>query len=132
MDYLCDTNILSEAMRPRPKEELVLWLGKLEKIYLSVITIEEIYSGLAYKDAHKQQDWFEKFLQHRVEILPISTAIAKCCGEMRGQFRKAGKIRTQADLLIAATAFEHHLILATRNIKDFEDSQIELFNPFTN
>lgn len=131
MDYLCDTNVLSEAMKPRAREEVILWLGKQEKIYLSVITIEEIYSGLAYKDAHKQQAWFEKFLQHHTEILPITTAIAKRCGEMRGRFRKEGKIRTQADLLIAATAYEHHLILATRNLKDFEDSQIELFNPFS-
>jgi predicted nucleic acid-binding protein len=49
---------------------------------------------------------------------------------LRGEFRRGGKQRTQADMLIAATALEHNLALATRNAKDFEACGIPLVNPF--
>jgi len=130
MKYLCDTNVISEAMKRQPNPKVKQWLSTQELVYVSVITIEEIYFGLAYKEAPKQREWFEKFLRFGCEALPVTSAIAKRCGELRGNFRKKGVIRTQADLLIAATAYEHNLMLATRNTRDFEDCDIQLFNPF--
>jgi len=130
MKYLCDTNVISEAMKREPNPKVKQWLGTQELVYASVITVEEIHFGLAYKEAPKQREWFEKFLRLGSEVLPVTEAIAKRCGELRGNFRKKGVIRTQADLLIAATAYEHNLTLATRNTRDFEDCDIQLFNPF--
>jgi len=130
MKYLCDTNVISEAMKRQPDLKVKQWLGARELVYASVITVEEIYFGLAYKEAPKQREWFEKFLRLGSEVLPITLAIAKRSGELRGNFRKKGVIRTQADLLIAATAYEHNLTLAMRNTRDFEDCDIQLFNPF--
>jgi predicted nucleic acid-binding protein len=130
MNYLCDTNVLSEAMKRQPDPKVTQWLSVQELVYVSVITVEEIYFGLTYKEALKQREWFEKFLHFGCEVLPVGAAIAKRCGELRGNFRKRGVFRTQADLLIAATAYEHNLTLATRNTRDFEDCDIQLFNPF--
>ena len=42
-----------------------------------------------------------------------------------------GRGLTMADGLIAATALEHNLIVVTRNVRDFADLGIELFNPWT-
>ncbi len=131
MAFLCDTNIISEIMRPRPQPEVSQWLSRQEKVYLSVITVEEIYYGLAYKEAMRQLKWFKKFLRLRAEILPITPAVAQRCGLWRGKFRRQGVARTQADLLIATTAEAHNLTLVTRNIRDFEDCGLQLFNPFT-
>ena len=131
MGFLCDTNILSEVMRPDPQLGVSQWFGQQERIYLSVITVEEIYYGLAYKEAKRQLQWFEKFLRLRAEVLPITLAIALRCGLWRGEFRQQGVVRTQADLLIAATAQTHDLVLVTRNTRDFEDCGLQLFNPFT-
>ena len=130
MTFLCDTNVISEAIRPTPQLTIRQWLDEQTPIFLSAVTIEEIYYGLAYKDAHRQTQWFEKFLQSRVEVLPITDAIARQSGIWRGQFRKKGITRSQADLLIAATVYAYGLILATRNLRDFEDCDIQLFNPF--
>ena len=52
----------------------------------------------------KNVAWFEKFVQSRCEVLPVTTDIAKQCGILRGQFRLQGITRSQADLLIGATA----------------------------
>ncbi len=50
----------------------------------------------------------------------VTPEIAQCAGLMRGNFRKKGISRSQADILIAATAEVHDLILVTRNTLDFE------------
>jgi predicted nucleic acid-binding protein len=117
-------------MKRVPNVNVKQWLIDQEMIYLSVITVEEIYFGLAYKDARRQLEWFKKFLQYRCKVLPITYSIAIRAGTLRGDFRKQGITRTQADLLIAATAYEYNLVLATHNIRDFEDCGITLFNPF--
>ena len=130
MNYLIDTNVISEAMKRSPNPKANQCVADQEIIYMSVISVEEIYFGLAYKEAPRQLEWFEKLLQVRGEVLPVTLSIAKRCGMLRGNFYKRGITRTQADLLIAATAHEHNLILSTRNTRDFVDCEIQLFNPF--
>lgn len=130
MNFLCDTNILSEAMKRVPYPHVRLWLDEQHPIIVSAITVEEIYFGLSYKDAKCQLAWFENFIQTRCQVLPITPAIAKQSGIWRGQFRKRGINRAQADFLIAATALVHNLTLATRHTRDFEECEILLFNPF--
>lgn len=131
MKFLVDTNVISEIMKPKPETCVKEWLIRQNLIAISVITVEEIYYGLLYKDAHKQLTWFEEFTQFRTKILPITQVIANRSGTLRAKLRCQGITKSQADMLIAATAQEHNLILATRNIKDFENCNIQLFNPFS-
>jgi predicted nucleic acid-binding protein len=51
-------------------------------------------------------------------------------GERRAFLESAGRTVTRADAFIAACAWEHGLILATRNVKDFQGFGIPLINPF--
>jgi predicted nucleic acid-binding protein len=131
MSYLCDTNIISELTRPMPNSGVTAWIGTVTFLNLSVITIEEIYYGLTAKPNARIQNWFENFLITHCQILPITSEIAKCAGELRGFLRTQGKPRTQADIFIAATAKIHSLTLVTRNIKDFEGCGISTLNPFS-
>lgn len=128
--YLCDTNVISELMRPRPLPQVRLWLESQELIFLSALSLEELHFGLQRKDLVKKREWLGRFVQARCETLAIDAACAIRAGELRGKLAKSGKTRTQADLLIAATAWKHNCILATRNTKDFEGINIPLFNPF--
>lgn len=98
---------------------------------MSVIIIEEIADGLASKPNASVQKWFQDFLKDYCQVLAITPEIAQHSGEVRGQLRTKGKPRTQADMLIAATAQLHQLTLVTRNTRDFEDCSISLLNPFT-
>ncbi|WP_413165739.1 type II toxin-antitoxin system VapC family toxin [Capilliphycus salinus ALCB114379] len=131
MSYLCDTNIISELARPQPNPGVLNWSRQIYSIKLSVITLEEIYYGLASKPNSRIKTWFDQFLEMYCDILPITDEIAKMAGELRGKLRTQGQQRTQADMLIAATANVHQLTLATRNIHDFQDCDIQLLNPFT-
>ena len=128
--FLCDTNVISELMRPQPQPEVRRWLEAQDGLFLSVLTLEELHFGLARKDLAKKRAWLDRFVAARCEVLPIDASIAIRAGQMRGVFAKAGQVRTQADLLIAATAWAHDCILATRNTRDFEGTSIPLFNPF--
>lgn len=130
MKWLCDTNVISEMFKKEPALQVIDWLAGLNEIFMSVITVEEILCGLSHKNAHKQMAWFNDFIQLRCHILPITEDIARQCGMLRGQFRQKGVIRSQADLLIAATAIQHQLTLSTRNERDFKECGIPILNPF--
>jgi predicted nucleic acid-binding protein len=128
--YLCDTNIISELARPRPNPGVVAWAEMVVPINLSIITVEEIFYGLAWQPHPRIRAWFEVFLDTHCTLLPVTVHIAKHGGQLRGELQARGKVRTQADMLIAATAHLHQLTLVTRNVSDFEDCAIPLLNPF--
>ena len=129
-NWLCDTNVLSEPLRPAPHPAIVAWLSSLEAIAVSVITVEEVSAGLHHKRASKQIEWFNRFLTSRCQVIVVTWEVARLAGEMRGAFRRNGEQRTQADMLIAATAKLHGVGIATRNVKDFAGCGVELCNPF--
>ncbi len=130
MKWLCDTNVVSELFKRTPNNLVLEWLARHDIVFLSVITVEEIYCGLSHKNANRRMEWFNKFVRLRCEILPLTHNIAKQCGDLRGHFLQKGISRTQADLFIAATAVVHNLTLATRNVRDFENCGIPILNPF--
>ena len=124
---LVDTNVISELMRARPAPGVVAWAERQEGMSLSVITLEEIFVGLRHRPSERMSRWFEDFLKARCETLDVTLAVARRSAAL---LRRGGKQRTQADMLIAATAIEHNLALATRNTKDFEGCGVPLVNPF--
>jgi tRNA(fMet)-specific endonuclease VapC len=48
MNYLLDTNIISELISKQPNKKVVEWIDRLDPntIYLSVITIGELRKGI--------------------------------------------------------------------------------------
>ena len=60
---LCDTNIISELSSLQPNEGVLAWANQVQTIALSVVTVEEIHSGLAWKNNARIRQWFELFLQ---------------------------------------------------------------------
>ena len=131
MPWLMDTNVLSELVRPRPNAGVTQWAAKVDRVALSVVTIDELMFGLAWKPNDRIRDWLLSFLDESCDVLPITRSIAHRAGVMRGTLRADGITRSQPDMLIAATADIHGLILVTRNVRDFEQCRIDLLNPFT-
>ena len=135
---LLDTNVVSAVMAPQPPDAVLGWLDQQETLhlYLSAITIAEIGYGLAVlPDGRRRrdlQDRFARFVAQGFEqrVLPFDESAARLYGELMGHRRDLGRPMSALDGQIAAIAQAHHLALATRNIRDFEDCQLEVINPF--
>ena len=127
---LADTNVLSELSRQRPNLRVVAWAGERTELGISVVTVEEIHFGLRARPNPRVFAWFASFLAEHCRLLPVTAEVARIGGEMRGRFRARGIVRTQADMLIAATARLNQMTLVTRNVRDFEGCGIAVVNPF--
>ena len=134
MMQLADTNIVSELIRKRPDPGVLAWREMVDAMYghitMSAVTVDEIMYGLARKQDAGLQAWFDGFMS-RNQVLTVTQTIACRAGEMRAMFSLRGVVRSQADMLIAATAQVHALTLVTRNVRDFDGCGIALLNPFS-
>lgn len=137
--FLLDTNIPSETLRPVPDAKVARWLqtqSSKELQFVSVVTIGELRRGTTLLAPEARRMQLEHFIENAVplwfekRILPVTQAIAERWGVLGAQRQAAGKPIGAADGLIAATAFEHGLTLVTRNVKDFADLGVALFNPW--
>lgn len=128
---LLDTNIVAELSRPRPNPVVERWAATVKPPFgFSVVSLEEVRYGLSWRPVQRVEIWFSEFLAGFCETLPVTDAIGRRAGEVRGRLQALGETRTQADMLIAATALEHQLPLATRNARDFRDCGVALIDPF--
>lgn len=137
MKYLLDTCVLSELRRPRPDAGVVEWLGQVaeSRLYLSVLTLGKIQQGtarLADGPRRQVQLWLETELVTRFagRILPVDVEAALEWGLQRGEQQRAGQLLPVVDCLLAATAAVHHLVVVTRNVRDFERFPVRVLNPW--
>ena len=135
MPYLLDTDILSAIRRKqRDHPNLEKWLHSIQSadVFLSVVTLGEVERGISQQRrinpefAEDLELWLDTILlRYEQRILPLSISIARRWGQLSGELG-----HNSADLMIAATALEHNLIVATRNIRHFEPTQVSLINPY--
>ena len=130
MIFLVDTNVLSEAGQRTPNQRVIEWLADAGTVGMSAITLEEIHFGLALKPNPHFQRVLDQYIEAYCTVHAVTAVIARHAGLLRGQLARKGKVRTQADMLIAATAAVHGLTLATRNERDFDGCGVALHNPF--
>lgn len=133
MTYLLDTNVLSELPRPRPHDKVLQWLGNQREIALSAVTLEELTYGVERAKGparERLRGWLQGLLDSRPRIVPITPLVASTAGRLRAQREAGGRPVAQADMLVAACALTEGLVLATRNVRDFEGCGVALLNPF--
>jgi predicted nucleic acid-binding protein len=135
--FLLDTDILSALRRRVRHPEAVAWLEaqRTVNLHLSVVTIGEIERGVAQQErrdpafAQELARWLDRVLAwYGDRILPVNVLTARRWGQLSATLGHAG--HAGADLLIAATALEHGLIVATRNVRHFEPTGVDVLNPF--
>lgn len=131
MTYLLDTNIISEVMRQTPDPNVTIWFKTLDRVATSAICLEELVFGLRRRKAYKKEAWLRRMLADAGVVFPVTEAEAQWSGERRAQLGAQGRTVHQADSFIAACAWHHGLVLATRNTRDFEGFGIPLFDPFS-
>ena len=134
--FLLDTDVISELRKPlqRRNRNVVRWLGQVpsEAVFVSVLAIVEIERGIerARKSnpvlAENLTAWLDLVLRaYDNRILPVTVDIGRRWGRLSQQIGNKS-----VDLAIAATALEHGLTVATRNVSDFGLTGVAVINPF--
>ena len=118
--YLIDTDWIIDHFNKIDKVTQKLKELKSAGIVLSIISLAELYEGVYYsKDPATSQRLLTTFLI-AFPILGVDEEICKIFGKERGRLRRAGRIISDFDLLIASTCLRHNLILLTNNRRHYE------------
>lgn len=138
MNFLLDTNVVAEWVKPRPAPSVVAWLADVDedRVFLSVASLAEISRGIESMPAGRRRErlatWLAEELPARFErrILDIDQHIALAWGIVMARSHKAGASLGSMDAFFAATARAHDLTFVTRNIRDFKATGISLLDPW--
>jgi len=126
--YLIDKVVLSELRKPQRDSGLVAWFEqqRTTNLFVSVISIGEIERGIARQRTTNPgfvaalATWLDRALTlYGERILPLELKTTRRWGVL-----SAAIGNDSADLMIAATALEHGLTVATRNVSDFEPTGV--------
>lgn len=131
--YLVDTNVLSELPKPKPHPAVLRWLDGQQDIAISAITLEELSFGVERAKGvarDRLRGWLRALLDSAPRVLLVTELVASTAGRLRAQREAKGRPVAQADMLVAASALTEGLVLATRNVRDFEGCGVALVNPF--
>ena len=135
--YLVDTNVLSELTKPSPLPEVEVFLRKAKNsIFVSVFSIGEVRKGIAGLPMSNKRASLEDWLDNEIllwfadRLLPVTLEVAERWGELAAQLKAKGRPRPVVDSVLGATALTHGLILVTRNVRDYQDMGVTIFNPW--
>ncbi|MCD6584610.1 MAG: type II toxin-antitoxin system VapC family toxin [Desulfobacteraceae bacterium] len=139
MKYLLDTCVISELIKPQPNPKVVEWISNTEEIrlFISVLTIGELYKGIEKLPDNRKKSTLHKWVTYDLNrrfknrIIDFDIQTARTWGKIQAKLALLGKTLPAIDGLIAATGFFHDLVVVTRNIKDMEISGVDLLNPWT-
>ena len=122
ISHLLDTCVYSQRLRPKPLVGVMDRWKKLgdESLAISGICEAELRYGLARKNSVRLWREYRDYLENRLVILPVDKPVADIFGEIKAETETHGQPRADFDLLIAATALAHRLVLATLNARHFD------------
>ncbi len=137
--WLLDTNVVAALINPNGAPSVKAWAAAQpeHRMYLSILTLGEYDKGIHNLAADHPERSRHIAARDALEgrfagrILSVDDAIVRRWGEISGSVkRQTGHPPSVIDTLLAATALELELFLATRNTKDVEHSGAAVFNPW--
>lgn len=116
--YVIDTDVAIEYLRGNP--EVVEKLKRLDELYITTVTIAELYYG-AYssKNPSSHFEGLANFFE-KVDFLTLDIGSSRVFGKLKSRLKKNGKMMGNFDMLIASIALLFDFFLITRNTKDFQ------------
>jgi predicted nucleic acid-binding protein len=135
---LVDTNVVSELMKPRSPTRVVRWLRRsAPALALPTIAVAEIAFGIErLAGGRHRQDLLDAlrrlFLEFADRLFDFNVNAAWAYGRILATAQRAGRPMAVPDALIAAIAKVNGCALATRNVKDFASTGLDLVDPWHN
>jgi toxin FitB len=139
MNWLVDTNVISETKKSKESPEVMAWVSAapLKSLFTSNLNLAELVYGAAkLTDIARRRDietWIEQivrpwFAERTVEIDEKTLVRWRI---LTRQLDGSGNPAPATDLLMAAVAFENQLGVATRDTAPFAVCGIPTINPWT-
>lgn len=134
MKYLVDADVLSEATKPRSAGKVVDWLRRNDvDLIVNPIILGELEYGILLLPAGRRRkallDWFETGIQY-LNVIDIDATTASIWAKLLTDLKRKGRAMPIKDSLIAASAKQHGLAVATGNTIDFRHAGVRVVNPF--
>jgi toxin FitB len=135
LSFLLDTNVVSELTKARPNPQVIAWLRSVPSadLFLSVITLGEIRKGIEKKRITSPQDsarieaWFTTLvLRYRSRVLSFDAQTA----DQWGRLMALHPTVPVEDGQLVATALQHRLTFATRNVRHIAPTRVAFVDPF--
>jgi predicted nucleic acid-binding protein len=132
--FLVDANVLSEATKPEPTPAVIDWLRRHEqRLVVNPIILGELEYGILLLHAGRRRTRLERWFAagaKRLRVLDFDADTAKVWAGLLAELKRKGRAMPIKDSLIAATARQYRLTIATRNTHDYRHAGINLVNPF--
>ncbi len=137
--FLLDTNVVSELLRPSPDPMVESWVADrlAAELHFSAVGEAELRYGVAILPAGRRREALalaiEAILREDFEerVLPFDSAAAREYAHIAASRRAAGRPIAPTDCQIASIARSRGMAVATRNVRDFEDIDIEVLDPWS-
>jgi predicted nucleic acid-binding protein len=134
MKYLVDANVLSEPTKQSASIQVVEWLTKNEaNLVVDPIVIGELRIGILALPRGRKRERLEQWFENVVEVLeclPWDATVSRRWATLVVDLKRKGETVPLLDGMIAATALQYDLIVATRNTRDFQKTGVRTLNPF--
>lgn len=134
---LLDTNVVSEAMRPRPNPNVMQWLNDqvADSVFLSSVTLAELRFGIGVLPGGRRKNQLKTVLSGLLDlfderILAFDVQAADRYAAIAVKAREAGRGLSTPDGYIAAIADSRGMSVATRDISPFEAAGVPVINPW--
>jgi tRNA(fMet)-specific endonuclease VapC len=123
IQYLLDTNALSELMRERPNAAFERRLAQRRRACaIPAPVIDELQFGVSRianpERSSMYQQWLETLMAD-FPVVPLDALCAQWHGRERARLARAGQSPSLYDGLIASIAVVNELTLVTHNTADF-------------
>ena len=141
VEWLLDTNVVSELMRPLPNRAVLRFLDRqgVGALGIAAVTEWEILNGFGkLPEGTRQRDLEAQFRAFRARlfgdhILEWTSEDARMCARIMEHKRRLGEsLDAQLpDAFLAAAAVRRSLTIITRNTRDFQNTGARFVNPWT-
>jgi predicted nucleic acid-binding protein len=135
---ILDSNVLSELTRAQPNEAVLTWADSVHgpAAATTAITVAELLYGVARLPDGRRKASSHDAVRQLIDVdlggraHPFDYAAAVQYAAIVSDREAAGRPISVSDAQIAAICRSRGATLATRNTKDFDDTGVDLANPF--
>ena len=136
---ILDTNVISEPMRLIPDAAAAAWMRRqpIGEVFVTTISEAELRFGIERLPQGRKRDLLDAQItaafegDFRGRVLAFDSPAAHAYGEIVARVKRGGRDMAPLDAQIAAIAYVRGALLATRNIRHFEDCGIDLVDPWS-